>query len=129
MKIRSALIRIHWLLATQFGFDPLKLLRSLRGVSRYLHDLSAFRKGYSGRILLKPCLQDWHGEGGTTKNEYFWQDLIVARKIFEANPSRHVDVGSRVDGFVAHIASFREIEVLDVRPIHAQVPEIGRAHV
>jgi len=28
----------------------------------------------------------------------------------------HVDIGSRVDGFVAHVASFRKIEVFDIRP-------------
>jgi hypothetical protein len=35
--------------------------------------------------------------------------------------SKHVDIGSRVDGFVAHEASFREIEVFDVRPISTAV--------
>jgi hypothetical protein len=35
-----------------------------------------------------------------------------------------VDVGSRVDGFVAHVAIFREIEVLDVRPTVSQVPNV-----
>ena len=29
----------------------------------------------------------------------------------------HVSIGSRIDGFVAHVASYREIEVLDVRPL------------
>ena len=29
---------------------------------------------------------------------------------------RHVDVASRIDGFVAHVASFVPIEVLDIRP-------------
>lgn len=62
--------------------------------------------------------------GGATKSEYFWQDLLVARWIFSASPLRHVDVGSRVDGFVAHIASFREIEVFDVRPISTSIPGI-----
>jgi len=33
-----------------------------------------------------------------------------------------VDIGSRVDGFVAHVASFREIEVFDIRPITTKVP-------
>jgi SAM-dependent methyltransferase len=47
--------------------------------------------------------------------------LLVAREIFEAMPERHVDIGSRVDGFVAHVASFREIEVFDVRPITTQI--------
>jgi hypothetical protein len=35
-----------------------------------------------------------------------------------------VDVGSRVDGFVAHVASFRAIEVFDIRPIVNQVEGI-----
>jgi SAM-dependent methyltransferase len=50
--------------------------------------------------------------------------LLVARRIFEAKPAKHVDIGSRVDGFVAHVASFREIEVLDVRPITAKIPGV-----
>jgi len=73
---------------------------------------------------LLPCLHDWYEEGGTTKSEYFWQDLLVARMIFGAQPERHVDIGSRVDGFVAHVASFREIEVFDVRPNTAKVPGV-----
>jgi len=35
-----------------------------------------------------------------------------------------VDVGSRVDGFVTHVASFREIRVIDVRPQSATVPNV-----
>jgi hypothetical protein len=69
-------------------------------------------------------LHDWHEEGGATHNEYFWQDLYVARKIFAANPERHVDIGSRIDGFVAHVAAFRRIEVFDIRPITALIPGV-----
>jgi hypothetical protein len=35
--------------------------------------------------------------------------------IYANNPQKHADVGSRVDGFVAHVASFRPIEVFDIR--------------
>jgi DNA modification methylase len=42
---------------------------------------------------------------------------LVASLISANNPKRHIDVGSRIDGFVAHVASFREIEVLDVREL------------
>jgi len=69
-----------------------------------------------------PYLHDRYAEGGTTKSEYFWQDLLVARCIYEARPECHVDVGSRTDGFVAHVASFRKIEVFDVRPITTDIP-------
>lgn len=52
---------------------------------------------------------------------YFHQDLYVAQKIFENNPSKHVDFWSRVDGFVTHVASFRLIEVFDIRPLNNKV--------
>lgn len=100
------------------------MLRSSKGLLRYFRDLSRFRASYNGRLDIVPCLHDWYEEAGSTKNEYFWQDLIVARWIFSAAPVKHVDVGSRIDGFVAHVASFREIEVIDVRPITSTIPGI-----
>ncbi len=124
MSIASWLARLHWLLSDQFGIDPRKTLRSVLGLPRYVRDFLRFRSGYAGRIELLPCLHDWHEEGGTTKSEYFWQDLLVARSIFQAKPKKHVDVGSLVGGFVAHVASFREIEVFDVRPISTQIPGV-----
>lgn len=64
-----------------------------------------------------PCLRDADDAGGTATGHYFHQDLHVAQRVFALKPERHIDVGSRVDGFVAHVASFREIDVLDIRPI------------
>ena len=40
------------------------------------------------------------------------------------NPRRHLDVGSRIDGFVAHVASFRKIEILDIRPMTVSIPNV-----
>ena len=122
--LKRYLIKFHWILYSQFGLDPLIIVKSFRGLPRFIKEWFEFRKNYSGPMNLMPCLHDWDAEGGTTKNEYFWQDLLVARWIFDANPHRHVDVGSRVDGFVAHVASFRDVEVFDVRPISTQIPGI-----
>jgi SAM-dependent methyltransferase len=62
-----------------------------------------------------PILNEKNAAAGVMRGAYFHQDLLVARRIFETNPRRHVDIGSRIDGFVAHVASFREIEVFDIR--------------
>jgi hypothetical protein len=121
--MKNILIKLHWL-SSQFGLDPLRFLRSLRGLPRFISDWWKFRRAYQGSLVWKPCLHDRYEEGGTTKSEYFWQDLLVARWIFDAAPEKHVDVGSRVDGFVAHVASFREIEVFDVRPISSNIPGV-----
>lgn len=124
MSIKRVFVRLNWTLVTQFGIDLRRMYLSLVGMPRYLRDLQRFRANYAGNLELLPCLHDWNEEGGSTKGEYFWQDLLVARMIFAARPRRHVDIGSRVDGFVAHVASFREIEVFDVRPVTTLIPGI-----
>ncbi len=48
----------------------------------------------------------------------------MARKIFNNNPKRHLDIGLRTDGFDAHVAVFREIEIMDVREQISNVKNI-----
>lgn len=124
MKIKPTLSKLHWLFASQLGFNPQIFIRSLRGLPIYLRDWLTFRKSYDGRMKFWPCLHDRYEEGGASKGEYFWQDLLVARAIHAANPVKHVDIGSRVDGFVAHVASFRDCEVFDIRPISTSIPGV-----
>jgi hypothetical protein len=124
MIIKPVLIKLHWILSRQFGFDPRIFLRSLLSLPAYIRDWMSFRKDYSGKMKFMPCLHDRYEEGGETQSEYFWQDLLVARAIYTDNPIKHVDIGSRVDGFVAHVASFRNCEVFDVRPLSTAVPGV-----
>jgi SAM-dependent methyltransferase len=74
--------------------------------------------------IFYPCIEERFQESGTASGHYFHQDLLVAGKIFRNNPVKHVDIGSRVDGFVSHIASFREIEVFDIRKLTIQIDNI-----
>lgn len=71
-----------------------------------------------------PMLNEKNTAAGVMSGAYFHQDLLVARRIFESHPRRHVDIGSRIDGFVAHVASFREIEVFDIRRPERSVKNI-----
>lgn len=119
-KIRQ----LNWLMNTQFGVDLPTMIRSIKKLPQFVLHYYKFRTCYSGRIGLLPCLHDDQEEAGAIKSEYFWQDLYIAKKIHSAAPQKHVDIGSRVDGFVAHIASFRVVEVFDIRPIYAQIPGI-----
>lgn len=116
--------KLYKLTAWQFGIDPRRFFKGVVGIPRYISGLLRFRRSYKGKLELFPCLHDWYEEGGSTKEEYFWQDLHVARAIYLASPVRHVDIGSRIDGFVAHVASFREIEVFDIRPITTVIPGV-----
>ncbi|MDR3109105.1 MAG: DUF268 domain-containing protein, partial [Planctomycetaceae bacterium] len=85
------------------------------------------QKGSDGSFVFGkfyPIFSDKYEEGGTAKGDYFHQDLLVARRIFENKPEKHIDVGSRVDGFVAHVASFREIHVIDIRELDNKTKNI-----
>lgn len=121
---KKQIAKIHWILSNQFGINLKLFLLSLRGIPEFVSDFLRLRKLYQGPMMLLPCLHDRYAEGGSTKHEYFWQDLLVAQRIFESKPVRHVDIGSRVDGFIAHVASFREIEVIDIRPVSATIPGV-----
>lgn len=98
------------------GLDLRKLL-SLKYYFQFRKDKREWlRQG--GKITKSyMILGDYSESAGSAKGHYFHQDLMVAKLVNEHNPKRHVDVGSRVDGFVAHVASYREIEVIDVRPL------------
>jgi SAM-dependent methyltransferase len=115
------------------GFDFKQTKRFLRCYPRYVSDLRTLKRqaGHSqahfpfGRR--RPCLDDMYEQSGSAKGHYFHQDLLVARRIFTTNPRRHLDIGSRLDGFVAHVAVFRPIEVLDIRPLDSHVPNVSFA--
>jgi len=117
-----------WLAA--FGLNPLALRYSIQGLMSTLRDYAVLKRqnraaGNPFRICFSmPCLSDRYEPSGNTAGHYFYQDVLVARRIFERRPVRHVDVGSRVDGFVAHVATFREIEVFDIRPLKLAIPSI-----
>jgi len=98
------------------------LLTGLPSWPAYLRDLRTLKSQQASATKefplgeYKPCLHERSSENGSPNGHYFHQDLLVAQRIFLNGPKTHVDVGSRVDGFVAHVASFRPIEVIDIRP-------------
>ncbi len=110
-----------------FGFDPLRFVRALRGLPRFLRDLRSYRSADVHRRLpvrlvdLEPRLSDRFENAGVASGHYFHQDLWAARKIFLARPAHHLDVGSRVDGFIAHLLTFMPVEVIDIRPLKSSV--------
>ena len=119
----------RWLSA--FGINIAHTAAALKGLSRYWSDfqkITTLNSLTGNRWEIKPNyprLIDFYDQSGTARGHYFYQDLIVAQKIFERNPLNHVDVGSRIDGFVAHVASFRRIEVLDIRQLTSAIPNIA----
>lgn len=96
----------------------------------FVDDLEAFaRQAEQSEIefpitTLCPILNERFVQDKRPLSHYFYQDLIVAQKIYRNNPRKHVDIGSRVDGFVTHVASFRELELFDIRETPYKIPHV-----
>lgn len=111
------------------GFDSLKFISFFRGLPFFFKDFMNLKKQMK---IIKdfsfgnfyPILYDKYDKSGIMSGHYFHQDLLVASKIFLNNPKRHIDIGSRIDGFVAHVASFRKIEIFDIRPLESKLDNI-----
>lgn len=84
---------------------------------RYANESSLFAQ--HGGIIDKywPITSEYNHQAGFASGHYFHQDLLVANFIATNNPKRHIDVGSRISGFVAHVASYRKIELIDIRKL------------
>jgi hypothetical protein len=110
------------------NWDPGRTLQAIFAIPGYIRDYRLYRrldrKSGPALKLNYPCLLDKNSDAGTTKGHYFQQDLYVAQKIAESDVKMHADIGSRIDGFVAHVASFREIHVYDIRPAEAKIKNI-----
>jgi SAM-dependent methyltransferase len=116
-------------IAKVFGFDTRRFLYSIQGVPKYFSNLKTLKrqKGSDQSFPFGskfPILDDWYAEAGVAFGHYFHQDLFVAQRIFKANPKRHIDIGSRIDGFVAHIASFRTVEIIDIRDLKSNIENV-----
>jgi hypothetical protein len=103
--------------------------RTFVGAARMLRDWRRYgkaeRRANSGFPLslgdAYPALHDWFEHAGTLPRHYFLQDLWGARKVFESGVKEHFDIGSRVDGFVAHCLCFTDVVMLDIRRLDIPV--------
>ena len=109
------------------GVNPSRAAAFASQVPRFVRDAIAYdRAAGAGSFPLRlgsiyPILGEDGAGAGTASGHYFHQDLWAARKIFARRPTRHVDIGSRVDGLVTHLLVFMPVEVIDIRPIRSNI--------
>jgi hypothetical protein len=112
------LVKKIYTFCRNMGFDPSYIWSYARFTRRYIHDYILFKKEGGSITHRHPILVDMLDEAGVASGHYFHQDLLIASRVFKANPREHVDVGSSINGFVSHVASFRKIRVFDIRPLN-----------
>ena len=110
-----------------YGIDTRKLLIGFASTPRFIRTLNEYRlKSNDGPFRyqtkhLFPILSDFAAQAGTANGHYFHQDLWAAQKIYKSRPVMHLDIGSRIDGFVAHLLAFMPVTVIDIRPLSTNV--------
>lgn len=73
---------------------------------------------------LRPILFDKYAVN-TGFDSYFWMDLWAAKHIISSGIKEHYDVGSRVDGFIAHLlAAGLKVNMIDVRPFSGEAKNL-----
>ena len=112
------------------GLDPLRLLTNLRALPYFLANARRYRGAPPEKNFALEFLSGSFASGdrfrraGNTANPVFWQDLWAAEYLYRAGVRTHVDVGSSVAGFIAHILSFCEVTYVDLRPLSARWPTL-----
>ena len=107
------------------GFD-IHRAATLRRLPRFVRHAARYRRRATAQFpltitSLEPILTDFTAPAGTARGHYFHQDLWAARLIYARRPAHHVDIGSRIDGFVAHVLTFMPITVVDIRDLDSDV--------
>ncbi|HBI62304.1 MAG TPA: hypothetical protein DDY31_14010, partial [Lachnospiraceae bacterium] len=56
---------------------------------------------------------------------YFWQDLWAARQIIKSGIKTHFDIGSKLDGFIAHLlVSEIDVTIIDIREFPSRIEHL-----
>ena len=103
------------------------LVRSLGALFSYpgfIIEYFRYRRQSTETVLLGdvyPCLNDRKSASQSGRGHYFYQDIWALARIFERMPLKHVDVGSRIDGFAGQLSAFSQVEYIDIRPVELGV--------
>ena len=109
------------------GVNLDQLYLSVVGIPSYFSTLYRYKRTAKNSSFpltiksLRPLMADRYREAGSVGGQYFFQDIWAAKKILKQAPKTHIDIGSRIDGFISHLLCFREVNVIDIRPITSSI--------
>lgn len=113
----------YWMIAN-LGWNPKTSISFFLNFPRYVWEYFKVARSFKGKIAFLPYLNDRNSAAGNFLHEYFIQDVFAAQLVHELNPIQVVDVGSRIDGYIGHLISFRRVELIDIRPVESSVKNL-----
>ena len=96
-------------------------LKNIFGYHSFFADFFKYKKISKSEKVnffdIYPCLNDATPISQTGKGHYFYQDIWALSKVAKSSVSKHIDIGSRIDGFAGQCSAICEVEFLDFRPV------------
>ena len=115
----------------QVFFDPIKFIYRILSLPIYIENSLVYfwqtKKRGNDKFPLKlsliyPCLDDRFMKAGRASGIYFFQDLWAAKLIYKKRPDHHLDIGSRIDGFISHLLTFLPVvKYVDLRELKSNI--------
>ena len=119
--MKRTLVKFYIFFST-FFVDPIRLWAIYRAVPVFVRNYFRYKKLNRGNNSFSLgagnsyfTTYDRFLPAGSINHHYFFQDLWAAHEIYFREIKNHVDVGSRIDGFVAHLLSFCKVTYVDIR--------------
>lgn len=116
-KNRIYLRRIYIFLIA-FGIDFRKTFYFIKNFLKFINDLFTFKKKGGKINNIYPFFDNYNSDAKEFENQLFHADLLISQYIYQKKPLNHLDIGSRIDGLVAHVASYRKLDVMDIRNVN-----------
>lgn len=117
--------KINTILLT-LGINVIRLARTAVGLPKFVTDVILFDFKRSKKLGFR--LENWRpifGEhlmsSGDAKGHYFYMDNIVSNWLYDTPTREHLDVGSRLDGFISSVCVFRKVTYIDIRENNIQL--------
>ena len=116
--------RFYIILKNEYYFN---LYKYIIDVFRFIKEYKIFLKENNPKYKISinyifPCLKD-KTENTLVEPVYFFQDTWATKKIFQANPKHHYDIGSAVKT-VGIISQFVPTTMVDIRPIDVSLDNL-----
>jgi SAM-dependent methyltransferase len=115
---------------TNYFFDPWDMLKRWRGLFYFTRNAVAYTRNNAKEVFTISFRNamyrsfDRFAQAGSVPMHYLLQDIWAARYVRHNNLTHVVDIGSRLDGYIAHLLTFCSVTYVDIRPLEILVDNL-----
>lgn len=111
-------------------FPPLDRIKKLRAIPHFIKNYNTYQTHNRNKHFKIKLFNIWfrtfdrYNHAAELTEHYFLQDLWAAHYIFRHKIADHVDIGSRIDGFITHVLPFCKVNYVDIRPLNLNLDNL-----